>query len=121
MRPKEQISAEDQFDMLFGGNDSKKEAAATKKSGNADDLMDLLGAGKDEAMEAQDDAIIVEDDAIVVEDDAIVVEEEVKVAEKPKKAANKKAKAQTVDPKLTNLTEEEVAILNAAQQKPLWV
>lgn len=34
---------------------------------------------------------------------------------------SKKAKAQAVDPKLTNLTEEEVAILNAAQQKPLWV
>lgn len=101
--------------MLFGGNNKKE---APKKSGNADDLMDLLGAGKDEAIE--DDAIIVEDDAIVVEDDAIVVEEE-KVAEKPKKPASKKAKAQAVDPKLTNLTEEEVAILNAAQQKPLWV
>ena len=57
--------------MLFGG-ESKKDAAP-KKSGNADDLMDLLGAGKEEA---QDDAIIVEDDAIIVDDDAIVVEEE---------------------------------------------
>jgi|TARA_B110000285_G_C15113943_1_gene612892 hypothetical protein len=100
--------------MLFGGNDSKKDTGAPKKSGNADDLMDLLGAGKDEAIESQDDAIIVEDDAIVVEDDAIVIDEEVKVSEKPKKAASKKSKAQAVDPKLKNLTEEEVAILHAA-------
>ena len=99
--------------MLFGGNDAKKETGAPKKSGNADDLMDLLGAGKDEAIEAQDDAIIVEDDAIIVEDDAIVVDEAVK-ADKPKKATSKKSKAQAVDPKLTNLTEEEVAILHAA-------
>ena len=98
--------------MLFGGN--AKQDATPKKSGNADDLMDLLvGGGKDDALVVEDDAIIVEDDdAIIIEDDAIIVEQE--APEKAKKAASKKAKAQAVDPKLTNLTEEEIAILNAA-------
>jgi len=100
--------------MLFGGN--AKPDATPKKSGNADDLMDLLvGGGKDDALVVEDDAIIVEDDdAIIIEDDAIIVEQEAKAPEKAKKAASKKAKAQAVDPKLTNLTEEEIAILNAA-------
>jgi hypothetical protein len=76
--------------MLFGANQPKKETGPPKKSGNADDLMNLLGASNDDAIEVQDDAIIVEDDAIVVEDDAIIVDEEVKTIEKPKKAASKK-------------------------------
>lgn len=65
-----------------------------------------------------DDAIIVEDDAIVV-DEAVVVEKETKA---PKKKPAKPSKEATkIDPKLKNLSEEELAILNAAHQKPLWM
>ena len=86
--------------------------------------MDLLGVGGEggagqitEMM--TDDAIVVEDDAIVV-DDAVVVEKETKPAKK-KQAAKPSKDANKIDPKLKNLSEEELAILNAAHQKPLWM
>jgi hypothetical protein len=60
---KKEISAEDQFDMLFGAQDKKK-------TGN--ELMDLLGVS--------DDAIV--DDAIIEDDGAIIVEEDLSEADK---------------------------------------
>jgi hypothetical protein len=83
--------------MLFGGEN--------KKGGNTgNDLMDMLGVPADEAY----DEAIMFDDAVVAEDDAIIVED----APKPK-AAPKTAKKAAAN--ASKLTEDEMAILNAAK------
>ena len=122
------MNALDQFDDLFGGveetaprKDPKPRKKSDVKTGN--DLMDLFGGGEAGAGQITemmtDDAIIMEDDAIVV-DDAVVVEKETK-APKKKQTAKPSKEATKIDPKLKNLSEEELAILNAAHQKPLWM
>jgi hypothetical protein len=122
------VNALDQFDDLFGGveetaprKDPKPRKKSDVKTGN--DLMDLFGGGDGGAAQISemmtDDAIIMEDDAIVV-DDAVVVEKETK-APKKKQTAKPSKEATKIDPKLKNLSEEELAILNAAHQKPLWM
>jgi len=75
--------------------------------------MDMLG-GPSEVTNEQDDAIIIEDDAIVV-DDAVIIEKEVPKPSKKEKGKNKGNEASKIDPKLKNLSDEEMAILNAAQ------
>ena len=88
--------------MLFGGDN--------KKAGNTtNDLMDMLGVPADDAIESYDEAVML-DDAVIVEDDAIIVEEAPKQKIAPK--TSKKA-AQKVD--TSKLTEDEMAILNAAK------
>ena len=122
------MNALDQFDDLFGGveetaprKDPKPRKKSDVKTGN--DLMDLFGGGEAGAGQISemmtDDAIIMEDDAIVI-DDAVIVEKETK-APKKKQTAKPSKEATKIDPKLKNLSEEELAILNAAHQKPLWM
>lgn len=94
---KKPANAEDQFNMLFGGPSKQDKAKAAVPV---------------------DDAIIIEDDAIVIEDDAVIVE--------PKQRKNSNIDALNAligDTKgaSKNLNDNDIAIITAAQQKPLWV
>lgn len=96
-------NALDQFDKLFGGESGGAQKAEESKDagdGNADQLMDMLGVGKEPNAEEDDDAIIIEDDA------AIIVED-------------KEPEADAKEP--ADYTEDDIAIINAAKQsQPLW-
>ena len=96
------MTAEDQFDMLFGPGEKKEEVVDPAIL--MDDAIIAVDEGKDPALVVEskneaDEAIV--DDAIVFdEDDAIVKDEK--------------------SPVKKDLTQDDIAILKAAKQKPLW-
>ena len=75
-----EVSASDQFDMLFGGGDGgagipggqKFEESKDQGEGDANQLMDMLGLdddGGNNEPAAMDDAIVIEEDAAIIVDD----------------------------------------------------
>ena len=113
------MSAVDQFDMLFGGGNPAADAGAGGGM-DANELLEMMASGDTKAIDDE-----------VIDDDGIVVEfEDTEVKTNPPNKAGKdqsegtQRRANTRNKpadKNTDLTEDELAILNAAQQKPLWV
>ena len=81
------LSAEDQFDMLFGGggpapaDTTKKVTQPKQEAGGINELMEMIGDGGDDALVIEDDA------AIMIEDDAAIVVEEENSNKQPAKTA----------------------------------